>query len=197
MSSQDDVIRLVQIVGTLRFAQDVDTLLNVGLMTIQHTEECSEQGFACEFEGASEGPTTPEEQWPSLIVGTPHSPIPSQHTARIRLHYLEGMDKKMHRQSPAVPDGWRSTAVPLSRSWVKLGKDAQAGASQVTLCELPSGWRVGDEILVTATTRAGGSGSFRPGAKRSKEPQSESRRIAEIEGATVTLMSRSSSPTSG
>ncbi|MFM2092965.1 MAG: hypothetical protein RIS70_89, partial [Planctomycetota bacterium] len=32
-----DVIRLVQVVGTLRFAGDRDTELNVGLITIQHT----------------------------------------------------------------------------------------------------------------------------------------------------------------
>jgi len=52
-----DVVRLVQVVGTLEFARDRDTELNVGLLTIQHTDSCSEHGFACEFEGADKGLT--------------------------------------------------------------------------------------------------------------------------------------------
>ena len=62
---QKDVVRLIQVVGTLSFARDRSTELNVGLLTIQHTDACSEHGFACEFEGAEQGPTTPLEQWPS------------------------------------------------------------------------------------------------------------------------------------
>ena len=38
---QKEVIRLVQVVGTLKFAIDRDTELNVGLVTIQHDEACS------------------------------------------------------------------------------------------------------------------------------------------------------------
>src|SRR5262245_27627287 len=36
-----EVIRLIQVVGTLEFARDRDTELNVGILTVQHREECS------------------------------------------------------------------------------------------------------------------------------------------------------------
>src|SRR4029077_17296716 len=94
-----EVVRLVQVVGTLAFARDRDTELNVGVLTVQHTDECSEHGFACEFEGGKVGPKTPDKVWPSLLVGTPEQPIPAERTARIRLHYLEGMDKD---DAPAI-----------------------------------------------------------------------------------------------
>ena len=45
----NDVIRLLQIVGTLRFADDRDTELNVGLLKVQNSDTCSESGFACDF----------------------------------------------------------------------------------------------------------------------------------------------------
>src|SRR4051812_40667178 len=90
-AKSEAVVRLVQVVGTLAFARDCDTELNVAVLTVQHSEECSEHGFACEFEGGKVGPETPDKDWPTLLVGTPEEPIPAEHTARIRLHYLEGM----------------------------------------------------------------------------------------------------------
>lgn len=184
---QREVIRLVQVVGTLRFAVDCDTELNVGLLTIQHGSECSENGFACEFEGAKSGPTTAAEDWPSLIVGTLQTPVPAVHTARIRLHHLEGMDP---RDAPAIAccsGRMELHGSPLARTWIKLGADAEKGTSTVTLSEAMSDWRVGDEVLVTATSRAEGSGTFRSGASRAKVPRSEERKITAIEGATLTL----------
>ena len=68
-------------------------------MTIQHSDVCSEHGFACEFEGEEQGPTTPDNQWPTLLIGTLDDPIPASHSARIRLHFLEGMDKS---DAPAI-----------------------------------------------------------------------------------------------
>jgi hypothetical protein len=69
----EEVVRLVQVVGTLSFARDRDTELNVGILTIQHSEVYTEHGFACEFEGASVGPDTPDELWPTLLIGTPEN----------------------------------------------------------------------------------------------------------------------------
>lgn len=184
---QADVIRLVQVVGTLRFSTDRDTELNVGLLTVQHTDKCLENGFACEFEGAQDGPRTPADKWPSLIIGTPDHPISAKHTARIRLHHLEGMDPN---EAPAVAccsGRMEIHGSPMARTWMKLAADAKAGATTVTLPELPSGWHVGDEVLLTATERADGSGSFRPGPDRNKKPRSEERVITAIDGTAVTL----------
>src|SRR5207253_8087797 len=44
----NDVIRAVQIGGTLSFARDRDTLLNTGLVRIAPGEEYSEEGFECD-----------------------------------------------------------------------------------------------------------------------------------------------------
>jgi hypothetical protein len=181
------VVRLVQVVGTLEFARDRDTELNVGLLTIQHTDACSEHGFACEFEGADKGPETPVDQWPSLIVGTQDSPIPANHTAKIRLHFLKGMNPK---DAPAVACCSGRMDIhgsPLSRTWVKLGADLAEGARKVTLSEEVSGWRVGDEVIVTASNRAGSGSSFRPSSRSPKKAQTEQRTITAIEGTTVTL----------
>src|SRR5262245_48693177 len=38
-TKSDAVVRLVQVVGTLAFARDRDTELNVAVLTIQHSEE--------------------------------------------------------------------------------------------------------------------------------------------------------------
>ena len=181
------VIRLVQVVGTLQFATDGDTELNVGLLTIQHQEACSEHGFACEFEGSKDGPKTSAENWPSLIVGTLEHPIPAAHTARIRLHHLKGMDANDAPAIACCSGRMELHGSPLARTWIKLGADVAAGGTDVRLSEPMQDWRVGDEILLTATERAAGSGSFRQGASRHKEPQSEERSIAAINGDTITL----------
>ena len=181
------VVRLVQVVGTLEFARDRDTELNVGLLTIQHTDACSEHGFACEFEGADEGPTTPADQWPSLIVGTQDSPIPAEFTSRIRLHFLEGMNPKDAPAIACCSGRMEIHGSPLSRTWVKLGADLAEGASKVTLSEAVSGWQVGDEVIVTASNRAGRGSSFRASSRSPKQAQTEQRTITAIEGTTVTL----------
>jgi len=182
---QNAVIRMVQVVGTLEFSRDRDTLLNVGLLTIQHTDECAEHGFACDFEGAADGPDTPVEQWPSLIIGTPSDPIPAKYSARVRLHFLEGMNA---RDAPAVAccsGRMEIHGSPLSRSWVKLGTDVREGDRTVTLAESVSGWRVGDEVIVTATTRgSGGMGSFRD---KAKVAQTEHRVITAINEKKIQL----------
>ena len=44
----DAVIRAINVAGTLAFASDKDTVLNVGLIKIQPGEEYSEDGFDCD-----------------------------------------------------------------------------------------------------------------------------------------------------
>jgi hypothetical protein len=182
-AKSEAVVRLVQVVGTLAFARDCDTELNVAVLTVQHSEECSEHGFACEFEGDKEGPKTADHDWPTLLVGTPEQPIPAQHTARIRLHYLDGMDKDDAPAIACCSGRLELHGSPLPRTWVKLAADVKPGDASITLAEEVKGWRVGDEIIVTASTRAEGYTSFR----NDREPQTEPRKIAKIEGRTLTL----------
>jgi hypothetical protein len=178
-----EVVRLIQVVGTLSFARDRDTELNVGVLSMQHIDECSEDGFACDFEGAKSGPETPDDQWPSLLIGTLDDPIPAKHTARIRLHFLPGFNRDDAPALACCAGRMEIHGSPLSRTWVKLGADANPGDSAVKLAEKVTGWRVGDEVLVTASERADGYGSFR----MDREPQTEQRVITKITGQTITL----------
>ena len=86
----DAVIRGINIAGTLAFATDKDTLLNVGLIKIQAGDVYSEEGFDCEEHGAAADPSKPR---PALIVGTADRPIAPGKKAHIRLHYVEGMNQ--------------------------------------------------------------------------------------------------------
>ncbi|MDA0284378.1 MAG: hypothetical protein O3B86_13590, partial [Planctomycetota bacterium] len=75
----------------------------------------------------------------------------------------------------------------LSRTWVKLGADSVVGANTVVMSEPVTGWRIGDDVIVTATNRAGSGSSFREGSQSPKEAQTEHRTITAIDGATLTL----------
>jgi hypothetical protein len=182
VSSQ--AIRSLHVAGTLTFAPDRDTRLDVGLIKIEPGEDVSEEGFDC---NAHVKDLSPGERRPALEVGTPERPIAAGHMATIRLVYFEGMDKQ---SCPAlVCCGGRLDVhgAPMSRTWVKLGDDAKKGASTVTLCEAVRGWRVGDRILVTATQRGreeGGTG--RPGGRKHYS-QTEECTIRAIGGVRVTL----------
>jgi len=64
--------RAVNVAGTLSFAADRDTRLDVGLIKIQPGEEYSEEGFDCD---AHQGPPDPAKPRPALEVGSPDRPI--------------------------------------------------------------------------------------------------------------------------
>src|SRR5207302_4171939 len=90
---------------------------------------------------------------PALEVGTPNEPIDAKHTALIRLTYVDGLDRQ---SCPAVVCcGGRMDfhGAPMNRTWVKLGATAKKGDSKLFLEEPVMGWKVGDRIIVTATTR--------------------------------------------
>src|SRR4029079_11882023 len=67
-----EVLRLVQVAGTLSFARDRNTTLNVGLLGVLNSEVCNESGFNCSFhaDGPAQGPRG------RLEIGTPEEPIP-------------------------------------------------------------------------------------------------------------------------
>ncbi|MCA9161354.1 MAG: G8 domain-containing protein [Planctomycetales bacterium] len=185
--ASDETLRLVQVLGTLRFARDRDTLMNVAVLKVQDSDECSESGFACDFEGvtAAGEPLAPRGgTLPTLEVGTLADPIPAEHSARIRLHYLDGMDKNDAPALVCCSARMELHGTPLNRTWVKLGQDVKPGDSRVTLAEPVSGWRVGDEVIVTGSEHQYRSGSFRTDRDA---VQTEERRITKIEGQTLEL----------
>jgi hypothetical protein len=178
------VIRLLQVVGTLAFSRDVDTALNVCVLKVQNSDACSEDGFACDFEGvnaAGEPQRGPDGQLPTLEVGTVEDPIPAGRTARIRLHHMEGLDPNDAPALVCCSARMEIHGAPLSRTWVKLAADAAEGATQVELAEPVTGWRAGDEIIITGSVRRE-RGSFR---NNSDAVTTEERRIARIDGTTL------------
>ncbi len=180
-------IRLIQVVGTLTFARDRNTELNVGLVKVQNSDICSESGFACDFHTvnkAGEPTARPKGPVPTLEIGTPEQPIPAKYTARIRLHYFPGMDKNDAPAIACCAARMEIHGASLSRTWVELGADVKPGTKTVVLSEPVSGWKVGDEIIVTGSKRKLDFGSFRDNPK---ETATEKRRITKIEGKTLTV----------
>ncbi|HSQ54241.1 MAG TPA: G8 domain-containing protein, partial [Gemmata sp.] len=183
------VIRSIHVAGTLAFARDRDTWLDVGLIKIQPGDDASENGFDCD---AHLVPPKHGEPRPALEVGTPNDPIPANHTANIQLRYFEGMDRE---SCPAIVCcGGRMDfhGAPMSRTWVKLGTPAKAGASTVTLAEPVTGWKVADRIVVTSTAnqnllkKAAEDARTDRGSAR-EDSETEERFIKAINGATLTL----------
>jgi hypothetical protein len=169
-----DAIRAINIAGTLSFAADRNTQLDVGLIKIQASEDYSEEGFDCEAHLTA---PDPKKDRPALEVGTPEKPIAAGHTAIIRLTYHSGMDKE---SCPAIVCcGGRMDlhGAPLARSWVKLGAAAKKGADSITLAEAVGGWRAGDRVIVTGTRDPDGA----------RGSQTEERIIREVRDTTLVL----------
>src|SRR5579864_2649440 len=77
----DQAIRSIHVAGTLTFAPDRDTRLDVGIIKIQPGEDASEDGFDCD---AHVPELKPGQARPDLLVGTPERPINAKHTALVR-----------------------------------------------------------------------------------------------------------------
>ncbi|MBM3831600.1 MAG: hypothetical protein FJ406_13845 [Verrucomicrobia bacterium] len=170
----DAVIRGVNVAGTLAFSRERSTRLNVGLLKVQAGDRYSEDGFACDAhlpDGAAGAPL------PALEVGTPTEPIPAGVTALIRLHHVDGMDKESCPAIVACRARMDFHGAPMNRTWLKLETTTAKGGTDVTLQEAPTGWRVGDRVIVTATSRSG----------YGKGMQTEERIIKALAGAKLTL----------
>src|SRR5688572_13460201 len=177
------VIRYVQVAGVLSFARDRSTTLNVGVITIQATEEYAETGFDCHAPAEDRKHEPAPGARAALEVGTLQDPIPHPHTARIRLHLTAGMESK---DGPAIVccDGRMDFhGAPMNRTWLDLAKNAGPGDRSVVLPEAVTGWRAGDEVLLTGAKRASAS------ARRNDPDASstETRRIEKIDGLTLHL----------
>jgi hypothetical protein len=181
--SSNQVIRSIHVAGTLTFARDKDTRLDVGLIKIQPGEKATEDGFDCDAHAAEPDPGKPR---PAVEVGTPDQPVDAKHTALIRLTYVTGLDRQ---SCPAIVCcGGRMDfhGSPLSRSWVKLGATARKGDNTIVLAERVTGWKAGDRIIVTMTGLAPSSSYSHPGPNP-KGTTTEERTIRRIDGATLTL----------
>ncbi len=182
-ANSDDVIRFIHIAGTLSFAPDKDTLLNVGLVKIQAGDNASEDGFDCDAHMKVE-----EKKWPraALEVGTPEHPIAAMHTATIRLHYIAGMDKQSCPAIVCCGGRMEFHGEPMSRTWLKLGATAKAGATDIAVQEAVTGWKAGDRVIVTATVRQNKvKKTFKESVK--DNTQTEERIIKAIAGTKITL----------
>src|SRR5262249_43338696 len=137
----DQPIRSVHVAGTLSFAPNKDTRLDVGLIKIQPGNDVQEEGFDCEAHLANIEPGKPG---PSLEVGRPDRPIDSRRKSTIRRVWFEGMEKQ---SCPAIVCcGGRMDfhGAPMNRTWLKLGATAKKGDGSVACAEPITGWRPGD-----------------------------------------------------
>lgn len=179
-SADGGVINSIRVAGSLTFAKDRSTLLNVGDIRVQPgaagddgagVDDVDKHGHG---HGDDAKPVTGVEA--VLEIGSADKPIPHPHTARIRLHFVDGMDPA---NSPAIicrPGGkFDVHGTPMNRTWVKLGAKASAGSSSVVLSEAVTGWGEGDSVIITA------------GPRDEEELRTEERVIAKVEGTTVTL----------
>ena len=170
-------LRMVHILGTLTFARDRDTRLDVGLLKIGG--DFSEDGF-------NFTPHNHAGRLPALEVGTPDDPIPASRTATIRLVYFNGLDKESLPSLMCCGGRMDLHGAPLSRTWVKLGALARKGDTEITLAEAVKGWRSGDRVILTATTRQiKRQNTFRESTR--ENTQTEERFIRSIDGAKVIL----------
>jgi hypothetical protein len=177
----DKAIRTIHVAGTLTFARDRTTRLDVGLIKIQAADEASEDGFDCD---AHVGKPDSKMPRPALEVGSPDAPIDARHTATIRLVYFPAHDPK---SCPAIVCcGGRMDfhGAPMNRTWVKLAVTAKKGHDAITLAETVQGWRTGDHILITDSQGI-------PSNER-KPPHglgfvAEERRIQSIDGTQLLL----------
>ena len=184
--SAETLVRSLHIAGTLQFATDRDTRLDVGLIKVQAGEDTSEEGFDCDAHLPDSTPANPVVTRAALLVGTAEQPVQAGHTALIRLTYFEGMDKQSCPAIVCCGGRMEFHGSPLSHSWVKLGEPAVAGSSAIILAEAVSGWRVGDHLFLTATTRQiKREKTFRPSVR--DNTQTEERTILAIQGTKVTL----------
>ena len=180
----DQPIRYIHVAGTLSFAPDRDTKLNVGLLVVRAGEE---EVAAQDLVNLMHHGQGSDGKPAALVVGSEDLPIVANHHAIIRLTYLPGMDKNV---CPAIIDsGARMDfhGAVLSHTWTKLKTQASAGDLTVTLSEVVTGWRPGDRIIVTTTitpkffTKNG----VVPSVK--SDSQTEQRIIKSIDGQVITL----------
>ncbi|ODU00434.1 MAG: hypothetical protein ABS79_03360, partial [Planctomycetes bacterium SCN 63-9] len=183
------MIRAVHVSGVLRFAADRDTRLDVGLLRVQPGNDVTEEGFECALHAAKTAEPRPKPEpaaatapVATLEVGTADAPIPAGRTARIRLTYIEGMNKESFPAIVSCGGRMEFHGAPMPRTWVKLQRTANVGEALAFLNEPVPGWKPGDRIILTGTTRhLGYGGTYTDSVKDS--PSTEERTLTKVENS--------------
>ena len=180
-----DAVRMIHVAGTLTFSREKSTRLEVGLIKIEPGETTTEDGFDCHADAPS---LAQAGVLPVLEIGSAEKPIPAGVTALIRLVHFEGMNRETLPAIINCGGRWDTHGAPMNRTWLKLGASVKAGDSLVKLSAPVTGWRVGDQIIVTASKESyGGGNTFRQSAAKPRKVQTEERRITALAGDQVTL----------
>jgi hypothetical protein len=173
----DQAIRSIHVAGTLEFARDRDTKLEVGLIKVQPGDDASENGFDCDAHAPELAPGQPR---PALLVGLPNDPIPRGKTATIRLRYLEGLDKETCPAITCCGGRMEFHGAPMSQTWTKIGREAYRNEAIILLKSADIvDWSVGDLLVITGTTRQFGYKQTRT-VSVAERPSTEERRIKAI-----------------
>ncbi|MHC5538884.1 G8 domain-containing protein, partial [Singulisphaera rosea] len=173
----DKVIRSIHVAGTLEFARDRNTRLDVGLIKVQPGDDASENGFDCDAHPAS---GEAGHLRPSLIVGRPDEPILAGKTAKIRLTYVEGMNKETCPAIIACGGRMEFHGTPLVKTWTKLSREAHRNEPIILVkADQVADWKPGDRIILAGTTRQFGYKDTRTYSVVER-PSTEERVIVEI-----------------
>jgi hypothetical protein len=146
----DVPIRFLHVAGSLTFARDRDTRLDVGILKIEGGHHATENGAECDSHAMHA-----RGRRPSLEVGTSDAPIPAGITATIRL--VPFSDQNPDDAPSILNCGGRMDfhGAPLVRTWVKLASSTYAGSDSVLVADDLGGWRPGDRVLLTTTAFVG------------------------------------------
>jgi hypothetical protein len=177
-----EALRVVHVSGTLTFSREKNTLLEVGLLRVAPGETCSEDGFDCHDEAPSA-----DGARPALEIGTAEKPIPAGVTATIRLRYFEGMNAETLPAIVACSGRWDVHGAAVPRTWLKLAATASVGSADVKLEQAPTGWKVGDHVIVTGARERDYEEAARKAPRGSFAGATEEAAIVKIDGAAVTL----------
>lgn len=170
-------IRSIHVAGTLEFARDRNTRLDVGLIKVQPGDDASENGFDCDAHGVE---LAPGAEKPALLVGLPSEPIPAGKTALIRLVHVEGLDPETCPAIISCGGRMEFHGAPLKRTWVKIGREAFRNEPIVLLKRQEiEGWKVGDHLILSGTDRQVGYKQTRT-VSVAERPSTEERNIKAI-----------------
>ncbi len=180
----EEVIRSIHVSGTLRFSLECNTRLEVGLLRVEAGDQILEQGFDCSptavaaqhDHGKKE---TSGAKRAALLIGTPEMPIPTKFRALIRLHAIEGTDAKSWPAIVCCGGRMEIHGAPMKRTWTKLTRTADAGATRLFLTDTVGEWQAGDQLLITGTARQEPSAGVKS-EHVTDQPASEVRHLAAL-----------------
>ncbi|MGN6504316.1 MAG: G8 domain-containing protein [Tepidisphaeraceae bacterium] len=179
----------VHVAGTLDFATDRDTQMNVGLLLVKPGDDGSDGNFVGNAHPghAHHHMAMPDAPPATLRIGSTTQPVAAEHRALIRLTHVPGTDANAY---PALIDMGGTLELhgsPVNHSWMKLRSTASAGSTQITLADAVTGWRAGDRVILTTTILPkmfDGNGGI---IDAHQQTQTEERTIRSIEGQLLTL----------